>query len=220
MKTLQLTRPLRGLMVLVVALLVFAVTAVAVAPNAAAFPPDVPSKSQVQSELNALRVASEGSMSGYSRDLFPHWHTVSGTCNTRETVLKRDGSNVSTGSDCYPTSGSWYSYYDGVTRYSASQISIDHIVPLAEAWRSGASGWTTSRREAFANDVTGPQLIAVTTEINSSKGDSDPSAWKPPRTSSYCGYAKFWIHTKYRWGLSLQSAEKSAVQSMLNTCSY
>jgi hypothetical protein len=219
-KTLQLARHLRGLVVLVAAVLAFAATAVAVAPNASAFPPDVPSKSQVQSELNALRVATEGSMTGYSRDMFPHWHTVSGSCNTRETVLKRDGTNVVTGSDCYPTSGSWYSYYDGVTRTSASQISIDHIVPLAEAWRSGASGWTTSRREAFANDITGPQLIAVTTEINSAKGDRDPSAWKPPRTSSYCGYAKFWIHTKYRWGLTLQSAEKSAVQSMLNTCSY
>ncbi len=220
MKTLQLARPLRGLMIIVVALLVFAVTAVAVAPNAAAFPPDVPSKSQVQSELNALRVAAEGSMTGYSRDKFPHWHTVSGTCNTREQVLKRDGTNVSVGSDCYPTSGSWYSYYDGVTRTSASQISIDHVVALAEAWRSGASSWTTSRREAFANDITGPQLIAVTTEVNSSKGDSDPSTWKPPRTSAYCGYSKFWIHTKYRWGLSLQSSEKSALQSMLNTCSY
>src|SRR5262245_30378919 len=117
-------------------------TAVAVAPNAAAFPPDLPSKSQVQSELNSLRVATEGSMNGYSRDLFPHWHTVSGTCNTREMVLRRDGSNVAVGSDCYPTSGSWYSYYDGVTRTSAADISIDHIVPLDEAWRSGASSWT------------------------------------------------------------------------------
>lgn len=220
MKTLQLARPTRGLMIVLVALLAFVVTAVAVAPNAAAFPPDVPSKSQVQSELNALRVATEGSMTGYSRDKFPHWHTVSGTCNTRETVLKRDGSNVVVGSDCYPDSGRWYSYYDGVTRYAASQISIDHVVALAEAWRSGASGWTTSRREAFANDINGPQLIAVTTEVNSSKGDRDPSSWKPPRTSAYCGYSKFWIHTKYRWGLSLQSAEKSALQSMLNTCSY
>lgn len=219
-QTLQLARPTRGLIIVIVAVLAFAATALAVAPKAFAFPPDLPSKAQVQSELNALRVATEGSMTGYSRDLFPHWHTVSGTCNTREMVLKRDGTNVTVGSDCYPTSGSWYSYYDGVTRTSASQISIDHIVPLAEAWRSGASSWTTARREAFANDLDGPQLIAVTTEVNSSKGDRDPSAWKPPVTSTYCGYAKFWIHTKYRWGLTLQSAEKSAVQSMLNTCSY
>lgn len=193
---------------------------VASAPTALAFPPDVPGKSQVQSELNSLSVQAEGSMDGYSRDLFPHWHTVSGTCNTREEVLKRDGTNVAVGSDCYPTAGSWYSYYDGVTRTSPSQISIDHIVPLAEAWRSGARSWTTAKREAFANDLAGPQLIAVTTEVNSAKGDRDPASWKPPRTASHCGYAKFWIHTKYRWGLTLQSAEKTALQSMLNACSY
>ncbi|GAB3451699.1 GmrSD restriction endonuclease domain-containing protein [Actinophytocola sediminis] len=218
--TLQLTRPVRGLIVLIAAVILLAASAIATAPNANAFPPDVPAKAQVQSELNALRVAAEGSMTGYSRDLFPHWHTVSGNCNTREMVLRRDGTNVGVGTDCYPTSGSWYSYFDGVTRSAPSQIGIDHVVALAEAWRSGASGWTTSRREAFANDLDGPQLIAVTTEVNSSKGDRDPASWKPPRTSAYCGYSKFWIHSKYRWGLSLQSAEKSALQSMLNTCSY
>ncbi|RKT86042.1 Protein of unknown function [Saccharopolyspora antimicrobica] len=193
---------------------------VAGAPTALAFPPDVPSKAAVQSELNGLTVRTEGSMTGYSREKFPHWKNVSGTCSTREQVLKRDGDNVKVGSDCYPTSGSWYSYFDGVTRTSPSKISIDHIVPLAEAWRSGASGWTTAKRESFANDLDGPQLIAVTTEINSTKGDRDPASWKPPRTSAHCGYAKFWIHTKHRWQLTLQSAEKSALQTMLNTCSY
>jgi hypothetical protein len=216
----SLAVPLRTSLVLTaVAVLAMAALLVA-ARSASAFPPDVPAKSQVQSELNSLTVRSEESMTGYSRDLFPHWITISGTCNTREMVLKRDGTNVVVGSDCYPTSGSWYSYYDGITRYSASQISIDHVVALAEAWRSGASHWTTARRQAFANDLNGPQLIAVTTEVNSSKGDRDPSSWKPPRTGAYCGYSKFWIHTKYRWGLHLQSAEKSALQSMLNTCSY
>lgn len=218
--TLLSARPVRRLVVLITAVVAFAAMFVVAAPAASAFPPDVPSKSQVQSELNGLRVANEGSMTGYSREKFPHWHTVSGSCNTRETVLDRDGDNVGVGSDCYPTSGSWYSYYDGVTRTSASSISIDHVVALAEAWRSGASGWTTARREAFANDLTGPQLIAVTTEVNSSKGDRDPSSWTPPRTGSHCGYAKFWIHTKHRWGLTLQSSEKSALQTMLNRCSY
>ncbi|MGH3433557.1 MAG: HNH endonuclease family protein [Thermocrispum sp.] len=193
---------------------------VATAPQALAFPPDVPPKAQVQSELNGLSVRTEGSMAGYSRDKFPHWHTVTGACNTREQVLKRDGSNVTVGSDCYPTSGSWYSHYDGVTWSSPSDVDIDHIVALAEAWRSGASGWTTARRESFANDLSGPQLIAVTDNVNQSKGDRDPTAWKPPRASAHCAYSKFWIHTKHRWGLHLQSGEKSALQSMLNACSY
>lgn len=212
--------PRSVVLVLVAALVALALVGFSPQPAAHAYPPDVPPKSQVQSELNALTVRSEGTMTGYSREKFPHWITVSGTCSTREMVLKRDGSNVSVGSDCYPTSGSWYSQYDGVTRTSPSQISIDHVVALAEAWRSGASSWTTSRRQAFANDLNGPQLIAVTTEINSAKGDRDPASWMPPLASKHCAYAKFWIHAKYRWGLSLQSSEKSALQTALNRCSY
>ncbi len=90
------------------------------ATPASATPPNIPSKSTAQSELNTLVVASEGSMTGYSRDLFPHWIIISGTCDTRETVLKRDGTNVVVGSNCYPTSGSWRSPYDGATWTSPS----------------------------------------------------------------------------------------------------
>ena len=186
--------------------------------TAMAAPPTPPSASTAASELASLTVKTEGSTTGYSRDKFPHWHTVSGSCNTRETVLKRDGDNVSVGSDCYPTSGSWYSYYEGVTRTVASQISIDHIVPLAEAWRSGASSWTTARRQDFANDLSHPQLIAVTDNVNQSKGDQDPTTWQPPLSSYRCTYARMWINVKYVWGLKLQSAEKSALQTMLNSC--
>ncbi|QKV97352.1 HNH endonuclease [Streptomyces sp. NA02950] len=185
---------------------------------AAATPPNIPSASTAQTELNTLTVASEGSMTGYSRDLFPHWITISGTCNTRETVLKRDGTNVVVDGSCYPTSGSWYSPYDGATWYAASDVDIDHVVPLAEAWRSGASSWTTSKRQSFANDLSYPQLIAVTDNVNQAKGDQDPSTWQPSRTTYRCTYAKMWVHVKYHWGLKVQSSEKSALQSMINTC--
>ncbi|MFG2059771.1 HNH endonuclease family protein [Micromonospora sp. NPDC048930] len=188
------------------------------AQPAMATPPGIPSKSTAQSQLNTLTVKSEGSMTGYSRDLFPHWITISGTCNTRETVLKRDGTSVVTDSSCAAVSGRWYSPYDGATWYAASDVDIDHVVPLAEAWRSGASGWTTSRRQSFANDLSHPQLIAVTDNVNQAKGDQDPSTWQPPLSSYRCTYSKMWITVKYTWGLTLQSSEKSALQSMLNTC--
>lgn len=184
-----------------------------------AAPPGIPSKAIAQSQLNALTVAAEGSMTGYSRDLFPHWITISGTCNTRETVLKRDGTSVVVDSSCAAISGRWYSPYDGATWYAASDVDIDHVVPLAEAWRSGASSWTTSGRQSFANDLTRPQLIAVTDNVNQAKGDQDPSTWQPPLTSYRCTYSKMWITVKYSWGLTLQSSEKSALQGMLNTCS-
>ncbi|MDG4838630.1 HNH endonuclease family protein [Micromonospora sp. WMMD967] len=184
-----------------------------------AAPPGIPSKATAQSQLNALTVAAQGSSSGYSRDLFPHWITISGSCNTREQVLKRDGTSVVVDSSCAATSGRWYSPYDGATWTAASDVDIDHVVPLAEAWRSGASSWTTSRRQSFANDLSRPQLIAVTDNVNQSKGDQDPSTWQPPLSSYRCTYSKMWITVKYSWGLTLQSSEKSALQSMLNTCS-
>ncbi len=195
-------------------------TAAIVVPGsaAAATPPNIPSKATAQSELNGLTVAAQGSLSGYSRSLFPHWIIVSGTCDTRETVLKRDGTGVTVDSSCHPTSGHWYSPYDGATWTNASDVDIDHIVPLAEAWRSGASGWTTSRRQSFANDLTDPQLIAVTDNVNQAKGDQDPSTWQPPRTAYRCTYAKMWIASKSHWSLTLQSTEKSALQAMLDTC--
>ncbi|GAA4262473.1 HNH endonuclease family protein [Dactylosporangium darangshiense] len=194
-----------------------AVLVVAAAP-AGATPPGIPSKATAQSQLNALAVATEGSMSGYSRDKFPHWITISGSCDTRETVLKRDGTSVVTNSSCSATSGRWYSPYDGATWTAASDVDIDHVVPLAEAWRSGASSWTTARRQDFANDLSHPQLIAVTDNVNQSKGDQDPTTWQPPLSSYRCTYARMWINVKYVWGLKLQSAEKSALQTMLNSC--
>ncbi|MBN8211028.1 HNH endonuclease [Bacillus sp. NTK071] len=187
-------------------------------PSALAIPPGTPSKSAAQSQLNSLTVQSESSMSGYSRDKFPHWIGQGNGCDTRQLVLQRDADYYS--GDCPVTSGNWYSYYDGVQVYDPSALDIDHMVPLAEAWRSGASSWSTQKREDFANDLSGPHLIAVTASSNRSKGDQDPSTWKPTRYGAHCGYAKWWINTKYVYDLHLQSSEKTALQSMLNTCSY
>ena len=209
-----MTRPSR----LLAALLAGALAALVLTTPAGAAPTGIPSKATAQTWLTALTVATEGSSSGYSRDLFPHWITISGACNTRETVLKRDGTSVVTNSSCAATSGRWYSPYDGATWTAAADVDIDHVVPLAEAWRSGAGSWTTSKRQSFANDLTRPQLIAVTDNVNQSKGDQDPSTWQPSVSSYRCTYAKMWIAVKHYWALKLQSAEKSALQTMLNTC--
>jgi hypothetical protein len=204
---------------LVALVFVFSVCLTLVSPAPAqALPPGIPSASAAQSQLNSLTVQAEGSMSGYSRDLFPHWITISGTCNARETVLQRDGDDVVVDSSCAATSGSWYSYYDGITETAASDIDIDHVVALAEAWRSGASSWSTSRRQDFANSLGTPQLVAVTDNSNSAKSDHDPTAWQPSQTSFHCTYARMWIGTKYQWNLTLQSSEKTALQNILNTC--
>jgi hypothetical protein len=186
-------------------------------PTASAALPTPVSAATARTYLASLTVATED-RTGYDRDLFPHWITQSGACNTRETVLKRDGTNVVTDSACAATSGSWYSVYDGATWTAASDLDIDHLVPLAEAWDSGASGWTTSRRQAFANDLTRPQLIAVTDNVNQAKGDQDPATWMPSRTAYRCTYVRAWVQVKYYYDLSVDSAEKSALTNYLASC--
>ncbi|MBO3676895.1 HNH endonuclease family protein [Streptomyces sp. NEAU-YJ-81] len=186
-------------------------------PAQAALPTPV-SAATARSYLASLTVATEHSRTGYSRDLFPHWITISGACNTRETVLKRDGSGVVTDSSCAATSGSWYSPYDGATWSAASDVDIDHLIPLAEAWDSGAWNWTTSKRQALANDLTRPQLLAVTDNVNQSKGDQDPGTWWPSRTAYRCTYARAWVQVKHYYGLSVDSAEKNSLSSVLNGC--
>ncbi|CAM5297432.1 HNH endonuclease family protein [Streptomyces fumanus] len=202
---------LAGLTALTAALSLFG------SPSASAALPTPVSAATARTYLASLTVATEN-RTGYDRDLFPHWITQSGTCNTRETVLKRDGSNVVTDSACAATSGSWYSPYDGATWSAASDVDIDHLVPLAEAWDSGASAWTTSRRQSFANDLTRPQLLAVTDDVNQAKGDQDPATWMPSRTAYHCTYVRAWVQVKYYYGLSVDSAEKSALQNYLASC--
>jgi len=186
-------------------------------PTASAALPTPVSAATARTYLASLTVATED-RTGYDRDLFPTWITISGTCNTREYVIKRDGSNVVTNSACTATSGSWYSQYDGVTTTDPSTFDIDHLVPLAEAWDSGASDWTTARRQAFANDVTRPQLIAVSASSNRSKSDQDPAEWVPTRSAYVCTYVRAWVQVKYYYDLSVDSAEKSALTSYLAGC--
>ncbi|MCX5047852.1 MULTISPECIES: HNH endonuclease family protein [unclassified Streptomyces] len=186
-------------------------------PTASAALPTPVSAATARTYLASLTVATED-RTGYQRSLFPTWITISGTCNTREYVLKRDGSNVVTNSACTATSGSWYSVYDGATWTAASDLDIDHLVPLAEAWDSGASKWTTAQRQAFANDVTRPQLIAVTDNVNQQKSDQDPAEWMPPLSSYACTYVRAWVQVKYYYDLSVDSAEKSKLSSVLSGC--
>ncbi|KAJ7690330.1 hypothetical protein B0H17DRAFT_591010 [Mycena rosella] len=168
--------------------------------------------------LSELTVAVDSNVPAYSRDLFKTWDIISGTCDTRETVLKRDGTDVVTNTACAATSGNWVSPYDGVATTLASDLDIDHVVPLKEAWLSGARDWTAAQREAYANDLTRPQLVAITDNLNESKGDKDPSGFVPPLASYVCTYIRAWITVKHFYALTIDSAEKTALTKYINAC--
>jgi hypothetical protein len=92
---------------------------------------------------------------GYVRAKFKHWIDADGDgCSTRQEVLKQEAVTAPVqGPGCALSGGSWVSAYDGATTGDARQFDIDHLVPLAEAWDSGASAWTSKEREAYANDL-------------------------------------------------------------------
>ncbi|MBN1171600.1 MAG: HNH endonuclease [Micromonosporaceae bacterium] len=173
---------------------------------------------QATADLATLRVATANSMKGYSRDRFPHWSDQGDGCDTRDVVLKRDGSNVKIKNSCTITSGKWTSVYDNKTFTDPGKLDIDHMVPLANAWRSGADSWEDTKRSSFANDLTRPQLLAVSATTNRSKGDQDPSQWTPPNKAYWCVYATKWITVKSQWDLTVTAAEKSKLAEMLETC--
>ncbi|MFD1325869.1 HNH endonuclease family protein [Micromonospora sonneratiae] len=180
--------------------------------------PSAPAGSgDASAQLSQLKVASEGSMSGYNRKRFPHWRKTGKNCDVRDSVLQRDGTDIKL-SGCNVVGGRWISIYDNGNFSDPSDVDIDHTVPLANAWRSGADEWDDTKRGDFANDLTRPQLLAVSATSNRSKGDQNPAQWKPANREHWCKYAQDWITVKHHWKLSVTDAEKAALSDMLSTC--
>ncbi|MFD5898454.1 HNH endonuclease family protein [Streptomyces sp. NPDC060366] len=157
------------------------------------------------------------SRNGYQRTSFRHWNVgldPADGCHTRSEVLLAEALEPPqiTGS-CVLSGGRWFSYYDEQTVTDAAKLDIDHMVPLAEAWDSGASAWTAQRREAYANDQDADtSLVAVTARTNRSKADKDPADWLPPAAGQQCRYVGEWVATKLRWNLNVDKRELEALK--------
>lgn len=172
--------------------------------------------------LAGLRVAPEGVRAGYDRGLFDLWVDDDGdSCDTREEVLIAESRSQAQVDPygCKVVAGDWFSAYDGLTFSDPSELDIDHMVALAEAWDSGASGWDAFRRRAFANDLGHPEALqAVSASSNRSKSDLDPGQWKPTREAAWCQYARDWVTVKKAWDLSADQNEVDDLKVMLRTC--
>ena len=165
-------------------------------------------------------VVADDKTTGYNRSSFKHWIDADKNgCNTRAEVLIEEAiTKPKVGSKCALTGGKWFSAYDGVEVTSASKLDVDHMVPLAEAWRSGAWKWSAAQRQAYANDLSDARaLIAVTLSTNRSKGDKDPSLWLPAKEQ--CTYIENWIAIKVKYSLTVDAKEATKLNSLVNSCS-
>jgi hypothetical protein len=190
------------------------------------------SAGQARADLDRLVVRPRPrGTEGYVRDAFgSDWVDIDHNgCNQRDDVLLRDAVPGTTrvaqqgACDHDVLAGTWHDPYTGRTLVftdlkdlrQAQAIQIDHVVPLAEAWVSGARRWSRDRREGFANDL--HELLAVDGPTNMSKGDGDPAAWRP-RKGYQCSYAQRWIAVKSRYHLAVDPSEKAALVQMLGYC--
>ncbi|WP_420707824.1 HNH endonuclease family protein [Streptomyces sp. NRRL F-5135] len=170
---------------------------------------------QLVDAVEQIPLADEA-RAGYSRDAFKHWNTgldPADGCNTRAEVLQAKAVQAPTmAASCKLSGGLWKSYYNGQEVNDPAKLDIDHMVPLAEAWDSGASAWTPARREAYANDQdASSSLVAMTARSNRQKADQDPRDWMPPLPSAHCRYISEWVGTKLRWNLAADNAEMDAL---------
>lgn len=170
----------------------------------------------LQQAIANLPVAREV-RSGYVREKFEHWVDANSDCqDTRAEVLIAE-SRITVRGACTVRSGGWFSYYDRTIHSNADDVDVDHFVPLAEAWDSGARRWSPTTRRNFANDLGDRRtLIAVTDSVNSSKSDQDPGEWMP--RYGRCRYVRQWVAIKIRWSLTVDAGEKTALAYSARGC--
>jgi hypothetical protein len=170
--------------------------------------------------LSQLTVKAEHS-TGYERSKFTLWIDADKDgCNTRYEVLIAEATTKpKVGASCRLTGGRWTSPYDGKRFTSPTGLDIDHLVPLAEAWQSGAWKWTSGTRKAYANDLGyWRSLVAVSATTNRSKGDREPQAWMPAKGK--CSYVTSWVAVKWRWRLGVNTSEKTYLTRALASCGW
>ncbi|MEU7088020.1 HNH endonuclease family protein [Streptomyces achromogenes] len=208
---------MKSLRIVLVGVLTASALALATPSSTAAAEPGERVTARLSELIAALPVRDEGSRDGYSREQFRHWVDADRDgCNTRNEVLLAEATvapEVTGRCTITAGTGQWWSWYDERTLTSKDDVDIDHMVPLAEAWDSGASAWSARERQDYANDLGDERsLLAVTDSVNQSKADQDPAQWMPSAALATCRYIADWVTVKTRWGLTADPAEHAALQ--------
>ena len=170
-----------------------------------------------------LTVKGRAPRTGYSRDQFGQawFDTDRNGCDTRNDMLRRDLADRVMKNWCKVLAGtrSPDPYTGKKIRFvlgGASEIDIDHVVPLSDAWQKGAATWAAGKRLAFANDPL--NLLAVDAGANRSKGDGDAATWLPPNRSYRCAYVARIVSVKVKYRVWVTPAERDAMVRVLSGC--
>ena len=172
--------------------------------------------------LKNLVIKGYESSSDYSRDKFGSgWRSVGG-CDTRNIILNRDLMNAIVDDSCNVISGVLNDPYTGKIinfirgKDSSSDVQIDHVVALSDAWQTGASYFSFDRRVELANDPL--ELLAVDGKANMEKSGSDAANWLPLNKAFRCQYIARQIAVKQKYSLWVTQSEQDAMSGVLQNC--
>ncbi|RWZ78941.1 MAG: HNH endonuclease [Candidatus Microsaccharimonas sossegonensis] len=169
--------------------------------------------------LDALVVKGRAPKTGYTRTQFGSgWGTTNG-CDTRNIILYRDLENPVVNGSCVVVAGVLHDPYTATDinfTKGGSDVQIDHVVALSNAWQTGAQNLTKAQRVQLANDPL--ELLAVQGDANQQKGDGDAATWLPANKSFRCEYAARQIAIKQKYTLWVTDAEKRAMLTILSSC--
>ena len=159
----------------------------------------------------------------YDRGDWTHWIDQDGDCQDarQETLVAESEEPVAYKSPdrCRVESGRWTDPYTGTVVTAPGDLDVDHLVPLANAHRSGGWAWSKQRKRAYANDLAySGHLVATTARANRAKGSDGPEEWRPSDEGYWCVYATDWASIKSRWDLWVTADELAALREMLDTC--
>ena len=170
----------------------------------------------------ASRSRSQDQTSGqddYDRSAFGHgWVDQDSDCqNSRaEALIATSTTRIRFADErrCRAKTGRWTSPFTNKVMQNASDIDIDHVVPLKWAWNRGAKQWFEDKRQQFANDKI--NLWPVETSLNRSKGARSPDQWLPP--AGQCGYVARFTRIVKLYGLKPKTTETEWMKSFLDDC--
>lgn len=165
--------------------------------------------------LESLTVR-EPSGPDYVRAAFDYPIPAPGGCDTEHQALVKWSSPTPTeAGPCHIVSGQWIIFYNGTELTNPADVMIEHLVPLEDAWYSGAWEWTAAQRRDFANDTSINDALMITSVgLHAARGSSDPSRWLPPYSGGWCKYAQDWVAIKARWNLSVTPDEYAALKKI------
>jgi len=177
---------------------------------------------QAIKDLETLDIKGRSPSTGYSRSQFGDGWTIEKGCDTRNIILNRDLTDVKTDNSCHVTSGILNDPYTGkVIEFvrggdTSSDVQIDHVVALSDAWQTGAQLLSKESRKLLANDPL--ELLAVDGQANQQKSGSNAASWLPPNKAFRCQYVARQVAVKHRYGLWVTPAEFDVIKNILIGC--